>query len=168
MSEFQVISYGMSNKQGLSESNNKTIVYFKPSLSLCPGIAQTWLKAFLKLSKIQLSKGKPLGLTWDQAAPSAGKGEKQGWHGESWEMVVEAWACLSPCHPGKTGVTQHHLNPASLTSVSLTVRSSSINKPLETAGLQPSQGIVLDSCQLCRFLKLILGTLGIFSDIFFP
>lgn len=136
MSEFQVIS----NMQGLSESNNKT-VYFKPSLTSRPGIARTCLTAFLKLSKIQLPKGKPSGLTWDQAAPSMGKGEKQGWEGESWETVAKDLACLSLCHLGEIGVTQHHLNPASPTSVSLTVRSSSINKPLETAGLLPWQGM---------------------------
>lgn len=134
MSEFQVIS----NMQGLSESNNKT-VYFKPSLTLRPGIAQTCLTAFLKLSNIQLSKGKPSGLTWDQAVPSVGKGEKQGWEGESWETVAEDLACL--CHLGVIRVTQHHLYPASPTSVSLTVQSSSINKPLEAAVLLPWQGM---------------------------
>lgn len=103
--------------QGFLNQTTKIFEYFKPSL--------------------QLSKDKSSGLTWDQAAPSVGKREKQGWVRESWETVVEDWACLSSCHPGEIGVAQHHLNPASPMSVSLTVQSSSIKKPLETAVLLP-------------------------------
>lgn len=103
--------------KGFLNQITKLFVYFKPSLTLCPGIAQTWLKAFLKLSKIQLPKGKTSGLTWVLPALSMGKGEKQGWEGESWETVVKDWACPSSSHLGKIGETQHHLNPASPTSV---------------------------------------------------
>lgn len=97
-----------------------------------------------------------------------GRGEKQGWDGESWATVVQDWVYLSSCHPGEIGVTQHHLEPASPTSVSLAVQSSGINKPLETAVLLPWQGTVLDRCQLCWFLKLVSGMLDLFSDIHFP
>lgn len=134
-------STATANKPGLSESNNKTIWVFQAISSAVQG----------QVLRTHLGPG----------CSFCGKREKQGWVRESWETVVEDWACLSSCHPGEIGVTQHHLNPASPMSVSLTVQSSSIKNPLETAVLLPWQRTVPHSYQLCQFPKLVLGTLDL-------
>jgi len=102
MSEFHVISYSTPNKQQLSQSNHKSICVFQAISDIaswdCTGVAQ----GFSETKQNSAVQGRALRTHPLPGCSFKVKRRRRGWEVESWEAVVEDWACLPPATWGRS------------------------------------------------------------------